>query len=446
MLMGRLFLNFLSGAGFLLMGTGVGGAVKDWPEWRGRGGLGHSEALEVPLKWSETKNVVWRTEIAGRGYSTPVVGDGKVWMTAAVETEASEEDKQRRLEENTGGQPLTLLDKVSLRVVCVDLASGKLEHDIEVFEVKEPQWVHKLNSYASPSPVMEKGRVYVHYGTFGTACLDVSGEKPVVVWRNNELPVMHENGPGSTPVLVGANVVFHADGSDLQFIVALDKKTGEISWKTERSGEMNANPQLKKAYGTPLVVEVAGQAQIVSTGADWLYGYDPGTGKELWRMRYGRLGFSNVARPVAGHGMVYFCSGFMRGALIAVKIGRDGAEEVWNYGRNVPNIPSPVLVGDEIYMVGDEGGLVTCLDARTGEAHWRERIEGGKYMASPTFAGGKIYFHGLEGTTTVLAPGKVFEVVAENHLEGKLNASGVFLDGTVLMRTEDALYRIGNGG
>ena len=275
--------------------------------------------------------------------------------------------------------------------------------------------------------------------------MDVSGAKLTVVWRNDKLPIMHENGPGSTPVVVGNNVVFHADGSDVQYIVALDKNTGEIAWKTDRSGELNPNPQLKKAYGTPLVLEVDGKTQIISTGADWLYGYDPESGKELWRTRYGRLGFSNVARPVAGHGMVYLCTGFMRGALLAVKIGKDGAEEVWNYTRNVPNIPSPILVGDEIYMVSDEGGMVTCLDAKTGEAHWRERIASGKYMASPSFAGGKVFFHGLEGTTTLVEPGPEFKVLGENVLDGKLNASGVFLDGTVLMRTEDALYRIGNG-
>lgn len=443
--MGSTFFKFLVGLGLAGVGSSAVEAVEDWPEWRGAGGQGHSEAQGVPVVWGETENVRWRTEVDGRGYSTPVVGAGKVWMTAATETEASEAEKKKRLTTNTGGQPLTVLEKVSLRVVCVDLESGRLEHDIEVFEVKAPQWVHKLNSYASPSPVLEGDRLYVHYGTFGTACLAVGEGTPEIVWKNDELPVMHENGPGSTPVVVGEHVIFHADGSDVQYVVGLDKRTGKVAWKTDRSGKLKDHPQMKKAYGTPLVLSVEGKLQIVSTGADWLYGYDPETGKELWKMSYGQLGFSNVSRPVAGHGLVYFCTGFMRGALVAVRIGADGAEEVWKYERNVPNISSPLVVGDEVYMVGDEGGLVTCLDAKSGEVHWRERIAGGKYMASPSFADGRIYFHGLEGTTTVLEPGTEFKVIAENELEGKLNASGVFLDGTVLLRTEDALYRIGNG-
>ena len=177
--------------------------------------------------------------------------------------------------------------------------------------------VHEINTYASPTPIIEEGRLYCHFGSYGTACVDTSSAK--VLWQNQDLKVMHENGPGSTPVLWKDRVIFHMDGSDQQFIAALDKKTGKLAWKTPRSGEMNKNPQLKKAYGTPLVLKIDGKEHVVSPAADWLYGYDPASGKELWKLNYGILGFSNVPRPVAGHGMIYLSTSFMRAQILAIR-------------------------------------------------------------------------------------------------------------------------------
>jgi len=414
-------------------------AQADWKQWRGPTGQGHTNA-NLPTEWSETKNVKWRTPISGKGWSSPVIEGNQIWLTAAHEILASEAEKKERLKKNTGSQPLVVLSLVRLHAVCIDKRTGKLLHDIEVLRKKNPQWVHKLNSYASPTPIIENGKLYCHFGAYGTACVDTKTTK--VIWRNQDLHVMHENGPGSTPVLHNNLIIFHMDGSDAQFVVALDKITGKEKWRTARTGKMNANPQLKKAYGTPLITVANGKSVIFSPGADWLYGYDPASGRELWKLDYGMLGFSIVPRPVAGHGMLFMSTSFMRPQLLAVRYEKTTKPHVaWKYNRGVSNQPSPILVGDELYFVGDSGGLVACLDAHTGEVHWRERI-GGNYSASPLHTNGKIYFHSREGETTVLKAGKTFKVLAKNKLDGQHMASAAVDGDALILRTDKALYRI----
>ena len=208
---------------------------------------------------------------------------------------------------------------------------------------------------------------------------------------------MHENGPGSSPVLFGDLMIFHLDGSDQQFIVALSKSTGTLEWRTERSGKMNANPQLKKAYSTPIIEEIGDKPVLISPAADWLYGYDPATGDELWKVAYDTLGFSNVARPVYGHGMIYVPTCFMKSEVLAIQVeGVKKPEIKWRFGKSAPKSPSPILVGDELYTISDQSGIVTCLDAKTGEEIYRERV-GGNFSASPLHSGGNIYFHSQEG-------------------------------------------------
>ena len=419
-------------------------AASDWPQWRGPEGQGHAHTTGLPLHWSETNNVTWKTPIPGRGWSSPVIESNQIWLTTAFETPAKPEDAERRLKADTGKQPLTVLEEVRLHAICVDKASGRLLHNIELLRVKEPQWVHQLNSYASPTPVIEGGRLYCHFGAFGTACVDTGTGR--VLWTNREHEIMHENGPGSTPMLWRELLIFHCDGSDVQYIAALDKRSGKTVWKTARSGEMNKNPQLKKSYGTPLVVEIQGKPQLMSPAANWLYAYDPATGRELSRMSYGTLGFSISARPVTGHGLIYMSTGFMRPELLAIRAdSAAGPEIAWRFGKGVPNVPSPLLVGDELYFVSDAGGMVTCLDARTGAEQYRERL-GGNFSASPVFADGKIYISSREGRTSVLAPGRSFKRLAENQLDGQLMASAAVVDGALFLRTDKALYRIEQKG
>jgi outer membrane protein assembly factor BamB len=426
----------------LLMALGwTFAAQADWKQWRGPTGQGHTQSM-IPTEWSETHNITWRTPLPGKGWSSPVIEGEQIWVTTAHEEPASEAERNKRLEVNTGGQPVEVLSMVRLHAICIEKQSGRLLHDIEILRKKEPQWTHKLNSYASPTPVIENGRLYCHFGAYGTACVDT--RTPRVLWRNQELYVNHENGPGSTPVLWKDKLIFHMDGSDTQYIIALDKMTGKVAWRTDRSGEMHSNPQLKKAYGTPLILPTQGTPVLYSPAADWLYTYDPDSGRELSRLHYGMLGFSIVPRPVAGHGMLYIITSFTRSQLLAIQYqGTDEPAIAWKWNRGVSNQPSPILVGNEIYFISDAGGMVTCLHAHTGEEHWRERI-GGNYSASPLHSRGRIYFHSREGKTTVIQAGKTFKKLASNPLDGGLMASAAVDGNALILRSDKALYRIEN--
>lgn len=418
-------------------------AQAQWPQFRGPDGQGHSPAKGLPLSWSETENVAWRTLLPGKGWSSPVIEGKQVWLTAAVEAPVTPEEKKKRLAGNTGDQPLLVSGLLSLRALCVDLSTGKLLHDVELMTESEPDPIHSLNSFASPTPVIENGKLYCHFGTNGTACLDTATQK--VLWTNRKLKIKHENGPGSSPILHGDLLYIHCDGSDQQYLAALDKKTGELAWRKDRTGKMNSNPQLKKAYGTPLVVEVAGKPTVLSPAADWLYAYDPASGEELWKLNYGVLGFSIVPRPVAGNGMFYMCTSFMQSELLAIRYDGQGEKKephiAWRYPKQAPQMPSPLLVGGEIYVVSDKG-VASCLDAKTGEVRWTERL-GGNFCASPLLADGRIYFMNRDGLTTVIEPGTTFKVLAKNELKETIMASPAAVDGAILVRTDKALYRLG---
>lgn len=426
----------------MLVGVGVlhlHGSV-EWPEWRGLGGQGHAERGNLPTHWGESSNVIWKVAIPGRGWSSPVIDGNQVWLTTAIETEASREDAARRLRTNTGDQPLKLLEKVEYRAVCVDRRSGRFIHEVSLLTESEPQWAHTLNSYASPTPVIEPSRLYAHFGASGTVCLDTrSGQ---VVWTNTSLHILHENGPGSSPILWRDLLIFHMDGSDRQYVAALDKHTGELRWKTDRTGTMNVNPQLKKSYATPIILIVDGRDQLISPGPDWLYGYDPASGRELWKLKYGNLGFSLSARPVTCHDMIFLSTGFSRPEMLAIRYG--GRKEpviAWRYAKGVPTMASPLVAGDEIYFVSDSGGMFTCLDAHTGREHYRERL-GGEHSASLLYADGNIHIPSREGVTVVVAAGKSFKLIAKNELPGRIMASEAVANGSLFIRTDAALYRL----
>lgn len=418
----------------------AGRGAEPWPQWRGPDGQGHApDAHDLALEWSEEKNVAWKTPIPGRGWSSPVVADGLVWLTTALESEPSPEEKARRATA-AGGQPLTISGPVSLRVVAVDLDTGRLRHDIEVGLVTDAQPIHTLNSFASPSPVVADGKLWCHFGDFGTACVETNTGR--VVWAHRLLRLNHENGPGSTPVLWRDKLIIHLDGSDTQSIVALDAASGAIAWRTPRSGAMNADPQLKKAYGTPLVLSLGGRDVVLSPAADWLYAYDPADGTELWRMAYGGLGFSIVPRPVSGHGLLFMSTSFMATEVLAVRLADATTPPTiaWREKRGAPTMPSPLLVGDELYLVTDKG-VATCLDARSGTQHWSERL-GGNVTSSPLFAAGRIFVANRDGDTFVIRPGRQYGILATNHLDGAIHASPVAVGRALLLRTDKALYRI----
>jgi outer membrane protein assembly factor BamB len=402
----------------LAASTTVATAGDVWPQFRGPDGQGHVDAPNLPTTWSEDEHVTWKTEIPGKGWSSPVVWDNQIWMTSAT-------DEGR-----------------SLRAVCVDRPSGEFLHNVEVFHCDEPLAINPKNSHASPTPVVEAGRLYVNYGTLGTACLDTANAE--VLWTNEQMLLDHKEGPGSSPILYGDLLLINCDGIDVQYVNALDKRSGEIVWQTWRSQPMDENPDFCKAYSTPLVINSGGRDQLISVGAHWVYSYDPATGNENWMAGFN--GFSNVPRPVYDGERLFICTGFMKPQLLAIR--PDGAGNVtetyvvWAAQRQVPNNPSPIIVDRLLFMASDRG-VATCLDAASGQEQWVERLEG-NFSASPIHAGGRLYFPNEQGQTFVVAAAPAFELLATNELDEGHMASFAVTGDTLFVRTRTHLYRIEN--
>lgn len=436
--MARIFIQLLA---FLCVGTCCH-AENWWPQFRGPGGQGHAEARDIPLKWSEKENIRWKSALPGQGHSSPVVMGDQIWLTTALQEEATPEQQAKRKAGIPNGQSFHVAGKVSLHALCISLRNGSILHNIKVFDIEEPETVHGINSYASPSAVLEPGRAYVHFGTYGTACLDSdSGE---ILWTCR-FPIKHFVGPGSSPVLVDDLLVIPCDGADKQFVVAVNKANGNDAWKQDRPPMRTDDGDRKKSFCTPLVIDVQGQTQVVIPGSQWIVAYDPKSGHELWRIDHGD-GFSVVPRPVADERRLFFSTGFSRPAMVAVKLGGTGditdSHVEWRTSRQAPNMPSPLLVGDRLYTASD-GGVAVCLNAETGDLIWQNRL-GGNYSASPLLVGDRIYFFNREGLTTVIEDsGKRPDALAENRLDGAIFATPAAIDGELILRTETHLYAIG---
>jgi outer membrane protein assembly factor BamB len=424
---------FLSAAFAAMLAHGVAGAELDWPQLRGPRGDGSSLAMHVPLHWSETNNIAWKVSIPGRGRSSPVVLGDRVWLTFAVE--------QGVVRKRIGGDDMQTAEHVSLEVVCLDRAMGKILWRTKLFDVANPDPVHWFNSWATPTPVVEPGRLYCDFGTFGTACLNAKTGN--ILWKT-QLPCDHQVGPGSSSLLYKKLLIMVRDGREAQYVVALDTKTGKEVWKTDRPPIVASSPNLKKSFVTPLLVDTGGRTQLLAPTAHWMVSYDPATGRELWRVRHGE-GFSIGSCPVFGNGTVYFSTGCFKPYLWAVRV--DGAGDVtathaaWKITRQVPIMSSPLLLGEALYWTSDDG-MANCADAQSGEAYWQERMNE-QHLASPLLAEGRVYFFGMNGKTTVVKAGKPFAKLAENQLEGVVVATPAILDRTIYLRTDTHLYRIG---
>jgi len=401
-------------------------AQENWPQFRGPDGDGHAKSTGLPLTWSETENVRWKTPLPGKAWSSPVIWSNQIWVTTAPE------------------------EGTRLQAICIDKESGKIVRDLKLFDVVLPQYVHPFNSYASPTPVIEEGRVYVTFGSPGTACIDTQTGK--VLWQRRDFVCNHFRGAGSSPILYRDLLIMNFDGSDNQFVVALNKNTGKTAWEKKRSvdyqdlgsdGKPQAEGDFRKAFATPHVANLDGKDTLLSSGAKAHYAYNPLNGDELWRVEE-RSQHSAASRPVLGDGLIFITTGFSKGQLLAIKPGGSGVitdtHVAWRAKRSVPNKPSLVFVNSLLFLVED-GGFASCLEAKTGKEIWQERI-GGAYSASPIFAEGRIYAPSEDGRTVVFAAERQFRKLAENKLEDGFMASPAASGKALFLRTKKALYRI----
>jgi len=419
----------------LILGLGVSGVRGDWPEFRGPTGDGYVPAttadgkpMHLPLHWSETNNVRWKTEIHDRGWCTPVIMNGQVWMTTAK------------------------VDGHDFYAVCVDAKTGKIRFDELIFHSDNPESLGNgasMNSYATPSALIEPGRVYVHFGSFGTACLDSKTCK--VLWKREDLKCRHYRGPSSSPVSFENLLILTFDGADLQYVIALDKKTGETVWKTNRSavwgdenvpGQMARDGDLRKAHSTPFIANFGGKPQLLSAGAKAAYGYDPRTGHELWKVHH--PDFSVAVRPVANDKFAFIVTGFTKKELWAIKPDGEGdvtdTHVAWKQQKGIGRYASLSLIDGLLFTATDES-FISCIDAATGNNIWTERL-GGKYAASPIYGDGRLYFCSQDGSTLVLKPGRTAQPVATNMLSGSFMASPAVDGNALYLRTKSHLYRI----
>ncbi len=409
----------LGAALILIMAVGSV-CAEDWREFRGPTGQGQVQGPAPPVQWDVGNSVRWKVPVPGKGWSSPIVCDGRVFLTTAV---PSQEDPPKQQ---------------SLRALCFDAATGKTVWDEEVF-VKPLQPAEKLNpknSYASPTPVTDGQHVYVHFGPDGTACLDRRGK---LIWTNT-LRYNSVHGAGGSPVLADRRLFVICDGAEAPFVAALDCRSGAELWRTARPPISTP----KWSFGTPLLIEVKGQQQLVAPAAGMVCSYEPSSGRELWRVRYPNK-WSIVPRPVFAHSLVFVCTGYDGSAeLLAIRPTGSGdvtdSHVVWRSDRNVPHIPSPIVVEREIYLISDNG-IATCLDVDTGKLCWRQRL-GGNYAASPVHADGRIYLQSERGLCSVIAAGREFQQLGVTDLSEPILASCAVVAGAMFVRTESSLYRI----
>ena len=395
-------------------------ANEQWSQFRGHYGNGIIKSTSAPINWSENTNIDWKTPIHDRGWSSPVIWNDQIWMTTATK------------------------DGNKMYAICVNKLSGKIEHDIHVFDVKSPQAITNENTYASPTPVVEEGRVYVHFGTYGTAC--ISTKDGQILWKRRDLNCDHEigAGPASSPFIYNNFLIFNVDGRDVQYVIALNKETGETAWKTNRSVDFSdVQVNQRKAYGTPFIIPRGNTNQMVSIGAKGVYSYDPENGKELWKAEH--RGWSIAPRPVYGEGLVFTMIDRDRPEMWAIKPNGSGniteTHIEWKETKRMPPRASPIIIKGLLFVV-DRNGYISCIEAKTGKSIWQKRMKG-RFSASPILANNLIYFFNEDTVCTIIKPTRELEIVAENKLsDDKLMATPAFDENSIYIRTEKKLTRI----
>lgn len=402
----------------LLLPHPLAGAADSWREFRGNDGNGLSLGAQLPTSWSDSENVVWKTPIHDRGWSSPVVEGGEVWLTTATE------------------------DGLKMFVVCVDLATGEIKHDKLLFENTEVQPdYHVTNSYASPTPVLDGEHVFVTFGAYGTACLERAS--CAVLWQRRDLPCNHYRGAGSSPILYENLLIFNMDGFDYQYAVALDRQTGQTVWRADRDIDYGSDDgDVYKAFSTPIVIDVNGQPQLISLASMACLALDPKTGKEIWRVRYAE--HSTTTRPLFDGKRIFFSTGFSKAKLMCVRV--DGQGDVtdthvdWIQRKGMGAKPSPVLVGSRLFAVTDDG-ILSRFDVETGEVEWMKRL-GGKFSASLVANDEYLIALDHDGKGYVFRVADEPELVSDNTLPDGCNASPAIVDDSLIVRTTTHLYRL----
>jgi outer membrane protein assembly factor BamB len=391
-------------------------AQSNWPEYRGPNGDGQAPAANLPVAIDEAV-VKWQTPIHGKGWSSPVVWGDQIWLTTATK------------------------DGTKMYAICVDRQSGKVIHDLLLLENAEPAFCHPLNSYATPTPIVEAGRVYIHFGSYLTTCLDSrSGE---VLWKRLDLECDHHRGPASSPILHDGKLFVAYDGFDVQYVVALDKNTGETVWKQNRNIEYGTdNGDRMKAYCTAHVIDVDGKPQLICPSAAATIAYNPADGKTLWKVYH--QGMNASARPLYGQGLVFITNGM--GSMVAVKPTGSGdvtaTHIAWSDQKGVAKKSSQLLIDGLLYMTSDDG-IVTCREPETGEIVWQKRAKG-DYAASPIYADGRIYLFSMDGDITTLEPGRKYNRLAETKLGDGFMASPAIVNDQMILRSKSSLYSVEN--
>lgn len=391
----------------------------DWQVFRGPAGDGSSTLKNLPIEWSIDKNVTWKTDLPGEGWSSPVVYKGVVYLTAAI--------AQSKTDETSA---------YDLMVFGINLDNGEVRWKKTVFvQPADAPRRHQKNSHASPTPIVQDDQLYVHFGHQGTACLSLTGE---VIWKTVSIEYKPVHGNGGTPVIVDDTIVFSVDGAAIAKVIALDLSNGEVRWTFDRE----SNAPRKFSFSTPALIEVDGKRQIVSPGSDVVHGLDAETGEMIWKVKYD--GYSVIPKPVFRDGLVYVCTSYNTPWIYCIDpTGKGDITEThvrWSHQKQVPHTPSIIITEGRIYMVSDRG-IGSCLDAKTGEVIWQERV-GGNYSASPLLANGLIYMQSEQGDATVIGAGPEYKVVAKNTFGQRTLASYGVTDGTLLIRTSESLYCI----
>lgn len=397
--------------------------AESWPEFRGPTGDGIAHvSAKPPVQFSESANLKWKVPVHDLGWSSPVVWGDQVWLTTATEF------------------------GTDYFAIGFDRKTGAILHDLKLFTHEKPTDIRRYNTYASPTPVIVEGKLYAHFGTFGTACIDTkTGQK---IWERTNINVDHFRGPASSPILFDGKLFLLFDGFDRQFVVALDANTGKTIWEKDRdlpyrnTGKPTLDNDYKKGFATASVLTINGKPQLVAPAAMGTIAYDPNTGNEIWKVVTD--GMNQASRPILSHDLIFITAG-SASTLFAIKSGGEGnitkSHVAYKKEKIAPTRPSPCVIGDTLYMVNDTG-VLNAIDVKTGKEKWKESL-GDKFSASPIVANGLIYLCSEAGNVFVIKPGDQYELISKNKLDGPIRASPAAVGNDLIIRTYTHLYCFG---